>query len=294
MTVKRPWERGSGASGFHASAERPTPRPSAPATAAPWATGPWGWIPGVLVLLLLVGCGDRVTERPPEVLRTLPHDPGAYTQGLLLHEGKFYESTGRYGESTLREVEVETGRVLRQVDLPEDYFGEGLALVGDRLIQLTWKEEVAFVYDLETFEEVDRFHYETEGWGLCYDGTSLYMTTGGTMLYRRDPTTFEELERIQITQRGRSVWRANELACVGRYIFANVFMTDRILQIDKESGVVVAEFDGSVLIPDGGRPASAEAVLNGIAHDPETGTFFLTGKLWPTMFEVRLPGFSGP
>ncbi len=242
------------------------------------------------LLLALSACGDRTPPRTPDVLRTLPHDPGAYTQGLLLHEGRFYESTGRYGESTLREVEVETGRVLRSVELPEEYFGEGLALVDDRLIQLTWKEEVAFVYDLETFEEIDRFSYETEGWGLCYDGEWLYMTTGGTMLYRRDPESFEAVDRVQIARRGQPVWRANELACVGDYVFANVFMTDRILQIDKRSGEVVREFDGSELIPEGGRPANAEAVLNGIAHDPSSGTFYLTGKLWPTMFEVRLPG----
>ncbi len=248
----------------------------------------------LFLLFGLVACGDRVPVHEPQVLRTLPHDPGAYTQGLLLSDGRFFESTGQYGSSTLREVDRESGEVLRRLDLPEDYFGEGLALVGDRLVQLTWREEVAFVYPVDTFHEiedfdqVERFEYEGEGWGLCYDGTDLWMTNGGAYLYRRDPETFEVRDLRQVTLGGSPLRQTNELACVGDFIYANVFTTDRIVKIDKATAEVVMEFDGSVLVPEGGRPADPEAVLNGIAWDPETETFYLTGKLWPTIFEVRL------
>jgi len=240
-----------------------------------------------LALLFVGGCDARSGSAAVQVLRTLPHDPGAYTQGLQYHEGRLYESTGGYGTSTLREVELETGEVLRQVELPEDHFGEGLALVGDRLIQLTWKENVAFVYDLATFELTGVHTYEGDGWGLCYDGESLYMTTGGSILYRRDPETFELLDTRSITLDGRALREVNELACVGDHIYANVFMSDRIVRIEKSTGVVVEQMDGTMLIPEGGRPSRSDAVLNGIAYNPESGTFYLTGKLWPSLFEVR-------
>lgn len=240
-----------------------------------------------LLPALLVGCEDDAPLLVPEVIRTLPHDAGAYTQGLLLHGGLFYESTGQYGTSSLREVDPETGQVLRMRALDEDYFGEGLALVDGRLIQLTWKEGTAFVWDLETFEEVDRFSYEGEGWGLCYDGSALFMTSGSAFLQRRDPETFEVLEVIQVVRDGRPVREVNELACVGEHIYANVFMSDVILKIHKLTGEVVAQIDAGGLVPEGGRPADPGAVLNGIAHDPASDTFYLTGKLWPTMFEVR-------
>lgn len=242
----------------------------------------------ILVVVLLVGCGADAQELVPEVIRVLPHDEGAYTQGLLLHGGRFYESTGQYGRSSLREVDPETGEVLRIRELDEEYFGEGLALVGDRLIQLTWKEETAFVWDLETFEQVGSFTYEGEGWGLCFDGSSLYMTSGGVFLQRRDPNTFELLDLIPVQQDEESVRQVNELACVGQFIYGNVFPSDRIVKIRKATGEVVAEIDGSVLVPDPGRPTTTGSVLNGIAHDPASDTFYLTGKLWPAMFHVRL------
>jgi glutaminyl-peptide cyclotransferase len=239
------------------------------------------------IALAVAGCGPSVPQMTVEILRVLPHDPGAYTQGLVLHGGHFYESTGTYGGSSLREVDPETGEVLRIHALPEEHFGEGLALVGDRLIQLTWQEGVAWVYDRETFEVVDRIEYAGSGWGLCHDGASLWMTTGGSMLVRRDPETFEVRERIPVTLGDRPLYEVNELACVGDYIYGNVFQTDRIVRIRKDTGEVVAEIDASPLNPQSGRPADPEAVLNGIAWNPETDTFFLTGKRWPTMFAVR-------
>jgi glutaminyl-peptide cyclotransferase len=238
-------------------------------------------------LLLGAACERAVPVEVPEVIRMLPHDPGAYTQGLVFHEGRFFESTGQYGRSTLREVDVETGEVLRQVNLSDEHFGEGLALVGDRLIQLTWKEQVAFVWDAATFELVEAFSYQGDGWGLCYDGEWLWMTSGGSLLFRRDPRTFALLDSRQIMQDGRSVWEVNELACVGDHIYGNVYMTDRIVKIEKSTGQVVTNIDASSLAPLGGRPPAGDAVLNGIAHDPATDTFYLTGKLWPTMFQVR-------
>jgi glutaminyl-peptide cyclotransferase len=245
--------------------------------------------PLCVLLLAVAGCGGgtRTTLAVPEVLRVLPHDTSAYTQGLVLHEGRFFESTGQYGRSTLREVAVETGEVLRMVRLSDEHFGEGLALVGDRLIQLTWQEQVAIVYDAATFDVVDTLSYDGQGWGLCYDGESLWMTNGGSLLYRRDPRTLELIDTRQITRDGRSVWEVNELACVGDHVYGNVYMTDRIVKIEKMSGRVVTEIDASNLVPPGGRPRAADAVLNGIAHDPATDTFYLTGKLWPAMFEVR-------
>jgi glutaminyl-peptide cyclotransferase len=238
--------------------------------------------------LVFAGCGGgQLPRERPEVLRVLPHDSTAYTQGLLFHEGRLFESTGQYGSSSLREVALETGEVVRTVPLGDSIFGEGLERVGDRLIQLTWKEGVALVYDLSTLEQVATFEYEGEGWGLCYDGESLFMTTGGSFLHRRDPRTFAVLESLQITDGGSALFQVNELACVGEHVYGNVYLTDRIVRIDKATGQVIGEVDGSSLVPPRGRPRAVDAVLNGIAHDPESGLFYLTGKLWPVVFEVR-------
>jgi glutamine cyclotransferase len=242
----------------------------------------------LFLALSLAACGGgQLPRERPEVLRILPHDPGAYTQGLVYHEGRLFESTGQYGSSTLREVALESGEILRSRELAEEYFAEGLERMGDRLVQLTWKEGIALVYDLESFEEVGTFEYEGEGWGLCFDGESLFMTTGGSFLYRRDPETFAVLESMQITQGGSALFQVNELACVGDHVYGNVYLTDRIVRIDKQTGRVVAEVDGSSLVPPGGRPRAVDAVLNGIAYDAASGVFYLTGKLWPAVFEVR-------
>ncbi|MBC6937209.1 MAG: glutaminyl-peptide cyclotransferase [Chloroflexi bacterium] len=243
------------------------------------------------------------TPRPadilvPEVIADYPHDAGAYTQGLLLHDGLFYESAGQYGESTLRQVAPETGEVLRQVDVPAEYFAEGLALVEDRLIQITWREQTAFVYDLETFEPVGMFEYEGEGWGLCYDGQQLFMSDGTDTLTIRDPQTFEATDERLISLEGRPVseWAfrgrplslLNELECVDDWIYANIWYSDLIFQIDKNSGEVKAVIFAGDLLTDEERSALADdSVLNGIAYDPQKEVFYLTGKRWPRLFEVR-------
>lgn len=222
----------------------------------------------------------------PEVLRELPHDTLASTQGLLLHDGLFYESLGGYGSSALREVDPETGEVLRSVDLAADQFGEGLALVGERLIQITWMADLAYVYDLETLEVRDTLSYDSQGWGLCFDGEWLYSTDGSATLYRRDPVTFSVVGARQVSLDGAPLRQLNELECVGDDVYANVFLTDRIVRIDKATGEVLDDIDASALLADR-RPANDGAVLNGIAHDPERDMFYLTGKLWPIMYEVR-------
>ncbi len=239
----------------------------------------------------------------PEVINTYPHDPEAFTQGLLWYEGKLYESTGLRGQSSLREVALETGEVLRQVDVTRpqselaagtlDYFAEGLERVGDSLIQITWTEGEAFVYDITTFERTTTFNYEGEGWGLCYDGKYLYMSDSTQFLDLRDPVTFELIVSFAITLNGSLLQPQllNELECVGDYVYANLWQTDYIVQIDKTNGVVTSVIDASSLLTEEQRASQLNrdsgAVLNGIAYNPETDTFFITGKKWDTLFEVR-------
>lgn len=238
----------------------------------------------------------------PTVLSARPHDPGAFTQGLRFHDGSLYESTGRYGMSTLRQVDPQSGEVSRSVDIGSAYFGEGLALVpnihggdGYHLILLTWREEVAFVYELDTFARVDAFSYTGEGWGLCFDSERLVMSNGTSRLTFRDPSTFESLGSVEVTQDGVPRHRLNELECVGDVVYANVWQTDEILRIDATTGEVTAEIDcAGLLTPEA---AAAAEVLNGIAFVPEEGRFLITGKLWPVLFEVDLapePGGEGP
>jgi len=252
---------------------------------------------GLILLAVALGAVQAQEDNPllnqpqilvPEVISVRPHDPTAYTQGLLLYDGSLYESTGRQGESTLREVDPLTGEVLRSIDVPEEYFAEGLALVGDKLIQLTWKSEVAFVYDLATFEQVGTYPYEGEGWGLCYDGKFLYMSDGSPFLDVRDAETFELIFSGLVTVQGQVVNNINELECVGDTIYANVWQTDYILQIDKTNGVVTGIIDASNLVPpDEKAQLEDQEVLNGIVYLPDTDTFLITGKHWPNIYEVR-------
>lgn len=223
-----------------------------------------------------------------ELKRTLPHDPGAYTQGLLIHDAIFFESTGRYGKSEVRQVEIASGRVLLSHPLSNEHFGEGLARVGDRLIQLTWKAGLAFVYDVATLEPLDTLEYEGDGWGLCHDGESLFMSNGSDTLQRRDPDTFDLLEEIPVTRNDSSVHNLNELECVGENIYANVYRSNEIVRIDRTSGVVTGALDAEALAVASGRPEHGGAVFNGIAYDGRTGTFYVTGKLWPVVFEIEL------
>lgn len=219
-----------------------------------------------------------------QVLSVRPHDASSFTEGLLLRDGRLYESGGLYGESRLDEADPETGAVLRRLALAPEVFGEGLALVGDRLIQLTWNEGVAYVYDVASFAALGEFAYEGEGWGLCYDGSRLVMSDGSSVLTLRDPTTFDVIGQVSVALDGQPVQRVNELECVGDSVYANVWLTDNIIRIDEETGRVTAVINSSGLLSPQER-AGAD-VLNGIAYDPESGHFLITGKNWPKLFEV--------
>lgn len=248
--------------------------------------------PSILAVLVAGACVDvdPVAELGYELHRTLPHDPDAYTQGLLLRGGSFFESTGLLGKSELREVEIATGEVLRSRELADTLFGEGLAMVGDKLVQLTWKAGLAFVYDAETFSLENTFEYSGEGWGLCYDGQFLYMTDGTSALIRRHPETFEVLEELRVTRDGFSVHNLNELECVEDGLWANQYTTNGILRIDKQTGEVTGRLDVHGLSLASDRPSDPGAVLNGIAYDPSTKMFYVTGKLWPKLFEISISG----
>jgi len=235
------------------------------------------------------GTAERAAERlRVKVLSVRPHDPTSYTQGLVWDHGTLYESAGLYGRSSLRQVDPRTGKVLRRVDLGPAFFAEGLALAGNRLLQLTWKEGVAFEYDARTFERTGEFRYEGEGWGLCDDGRRLVMSDGSDHLGFRDRQTFALLGGVDVRRDGRPATELNELECVDGAIYANVWRTDEILRIDPASGRTTAVIDaGGLLEPS--EQAQAD-VLNGIAYDPSKKTFYITGKLWPKMFEVEFVG----
>jgi glutamine cyclotransferase len=233
----------------------------------------------------------------PSVLAVYPHNPTDFTQGLVWSNGELFQSAGRYGESRLQQLNLEDGTVIQSIPVPDEFFAEGLALVDDRLIQLTWKENTAFIYDAETFEPLGTYSYEGEGWGLCYDGDVLWMSDGSPNLFMRDAETFELLETIPVTYFGSPVVNINELECVGDDVYANIWQTDYIVEIASDSGVVTGLIDATDLLTDEERAALAPGgVLNGIAYQPESGTFLITGKLWPSIFEVTftLEGYLQP
>lgn len=219
------------------------------------------------------------------VVNTFPHDGNAFTQGLEYLDGVLFESTGLYGESGRRRVGLTNGVVSSSLPLSDDLFGAGLALVGDgALIQLTWREGVAIVADPITLQEFDRFTFEGEGWGLCDLGEQLVMSDGTATLTLRDPMSFAVIDTVAVTRDGDPVERLNELACVGGFVWANVWLTNEIVQIDPSTGDVIAVVDASALVPDG--ITDEEDVLNGIAYNPVDGTYFLTGKRWDVLYEV--------
>jgi glutaminyl-peptide cyclotransferase len=228
---------------------------------------------------------DEVQQLAVQVLGSFPHDPEAFTQGLVWDAGRLFESTGLEGRSSLREVAPATGVVLRKVDLEPQIFAEGLAMVGDRLLQITWKNEVAFDWEKDSFDKLGDFRYQGEGWGLCLDGDRLVMSDGSDVLTFRDPVTFEVEGQMPVTLHGAPVRALNELECVGDDVYANIWLTDWIYRIDKHSGKVNAKILAEGLLTP--EEEAAADVLNGIAHKPETGTFLITGKLWPKLFEVR-------
>ncbi|MDM8549030.1 glutaminyl-peptide cyclotransferase [Desulfobacterales bacterium HSG2] len=223
-----------------------------------------------------------------KIVNTYPHDRNAFTQGLVFEDGVLYESTGLRGRSTLRKVELETGKLFRCCKLPSQFFGEGLAVCGNRLIQLTWQSGTGFVYDKSSFALVGTFKYPTEGWGLTHDGTRLIMSDGTSSLYFLDPGDFGVTGKIGVYDDRGPVTRINELEYVRGEIYANVWQTDHIVRIDPGTGQVTGRIDLEGLLSPEDTGGYRVDVLNGIAYDTENDRLFVTGKLWPKLFEIEL------
>jgi glutamine cyclotransferase len=230
---------------------------------------------------------ERARQVSYEVVNSSAHDSTSFTQGLLWHDGGFYESTGQYGQSKLRRLEFPSGRALKEISLTPELFGEGLALVDGRLIQLTWKSHRGFVYDLNTFRLLQEFSYDTEGWGLTYDGKNLILSDGSSDLFYLDPQTFKPVRKLAVRMNGQPIRELNELEFIDGEIWANVWQTDFILRIEPSTGKVTSFLDlKGVLAPS--DKTGGEDVLNGIAYDAEHKRIFVTGKLWPRIFEIKL------
>jgi glutamine cyclotransferase len=239
-----------------------------------------------LAILCAVVCAAAQAE-DYKVIHTYPHDPHAFTQGLIFVDGHLYESAGEYGQSSLRMVDLETGRVLQELPVAKQYFAEGLAAWGSTLVQLTWMEHTAFVYDRFSFRLLRTLSYPWEGWGLASDGKELILSDGTPELHFLDPATFHELRRVTVKDHGQPVKELNELEMVHGEIYANVWHTDRIARISPKTGAVLGWIDLSGLLPANLR-SSPEAVLNGIAYDAARDRLFVTGKNWPRLYEIRV------
>jgi glutamine cyclotransferase len=221
------------------------------------------------------------------IINEYPHDPGAYTQGLVYENGLLYEGTGIWGQSTLRKGVLETGEILQSYSLPEAYFGEGITIWEDRIIQLTWKAGRGFVYDREGFDLLDSFEYATEGWGITHDGANLIMSDGTATLHIWDPETFQEVGQVQVQDPQGPVFWLNELEYVQGKIYAHVYQTDRVAMIEPETGQVTGWIDLGGLL-EGTELLQPVDVLNGMAYDAENDRLFVTGKWWPKLFEIEL------
>jgi len=222
-----------------------------------------------------------------QVVNVYPHDPKAYTQGFVFHEGFFYEGTGLQGLSTIRKVELKTGKILKSYQLPPEYFGEGIAIFDNKLIQLTWQSHIGFIYDLESFRLLGTFSYPTEGWGITFDGKHLIMSDGTAVLRFLETQTYKIVKQIEVRDRGNIVPNINELEYIRGEIYANVWGTAYIVRISPRTGQVLGWIDLRGLyqyVSAGGK----KDVLNGIAYDAKDNRLFVTGKYWPNIFEIRL------
>jgi len=228
------------------------------------------------------------------VIATYPHDPQAFTQGLVFYpggtEGQFYEGTGLWGRSSLRRVDLATGQVLQKRPLDSRYFGEGVTLWGDRLVQLTWQSQIGFVYDRATFRPLQQFSYPMEGWGLTHDGERLILSDGSDRLYFLDPQTFQVVDTRSVRDGSTPIVHLNELEYIQGEVWANVWLEDRIARIDPQTGQVRSWVDLTGLEPT--RQSNPDAVLNGIAYDPQGDRLFVTGKLWPRLYQIEIQEIS--
>lgn len=258
--------------------------------------GRWaGWVVVVVALPACTSATPPATPRGYSVVATYPHDTSAYTQGLILEsDGMLLESTGLYGHSSLRRVPLESGAPTALVQLPEERFGEGIALLDGRLYLLTWQSEIAYVYDAQSFGLVDSLTYDGEGWGLTTDGAALIMSDGSDTIRVRHPQSFEVQRSIGIRfASGAPVGKLNELEYVAGELFANVYQSDWIVRIDMETGIVAEVLDLSGLMPGYQATGTADNVLNGIAYDPATANILVTGKRWPKLFALKLDRAPG-
>jgi glutaminyl-peptide cyclotransferase len=248
-----------------------------------------------LCTILISHCGGQPKSAPvaavptivPSIVRTLPHDSLAFTQGLLYADGRLYESTGQYAQSSLRRLDPASGSADKIVPLKDVFFGEGLALSGDRLVQLTWRESRALIYSQEDLRLLAVYIYEGEGWGLTTRESEFIMSNGSDTMYFRDQN-FDVTRAVAVTLQGKPLTKLNELEFVKGLVYANVWFSNFIFEIDPSSGAVKRIIDCTALIGQAGATGQ-DKVLNGIAYRPETATFFLTGKNWPKMFEVKMP-----
>jgi glutaminyl-peptide cyclotransferase len=271
-----------------ASAPASVPSPASPtdvvpAPVAPPAVGEAQAEAVAAPVAAMVGEPPRYTY---EVINVYPHDPAAFTQGLVFDGDTLYEGTGLNGRSSLRRVDLATGQVQQQVDLDPAYFGEGITVWGETIVQLTWQSQRGFVYDKSTFQQQAQFTYPTQGWGITHDGRRLIMSDGSATLYFWDPATFTPVDEISVYDLDGPVYSLNELEYIEGEIFANIWQTDEIARIDPVTGQVLGWIDLSGLLTPQER-AQAD-VLNGIAYQPATDRLFVTGKLWPKLFEIRL------
>jgi glutamine cyclotransferase len=241
----------------------------------------FGWV--LALSLVLAACNQAAPPAPARdytVVNTYPHDRAAFTQGLLYLDGVLYESTGLNGRSSLRKVELKTGKVLQQVNVPDQFFAEGLAQLNGKLYQLTWQARTGFIYDLKTFDPAGQFFYQSEGWGLTTDGKSLILSDGSDQIRYLEPLTFAVQRTISVKENGQPVSNLNELEFIKGEIYANIWQTDRIVRIDPATGNVLRDYDLSGLLLPQDRDATTD-VLNGIAYDPDGDHLYVTGKLWP-------------
>jgi glutamine cyclotransferase len=249
----------------------------------------------VVALLIAAQAQAAVPVFDYKVVATYPHNISSFTQGLQVHEGYLYEGTGLEGRSSLSQINLADGKVLKSKRLAKEYFGEGISIVGDKIFQLTWQSNLVFVYDLATFDSITSHYHPTEGWGLTYDGSQLILSDGSAALQFIDPETFQVLRKVDVKLEGRPVNSLNELEYINGEVWANVWQTNEIVRIDPQSGAVTGIVDLSGLV-DQTRTGGDGAVLNGIAWVPDTasgaepgsGQLLVTGKLWGNIFEIEL------
>lgn len=246
-----------------------------------------------LILFTTLACGQFIKPPAPirytyKVVKTFTHDRYAFTQGLEYREGNFFEGTGLKNRSSLRRVKPESGEVLQKIDIPTIHFGEGITVLKDRILQLTWQDHLGFIYDRKTFKQTGTFNYPGEGWGLTNDGKQIFMSDGSAEIRVWDATTLKELRRITVRSGNSPVDQINELEYVDGEIFANVWQTDYILRISPADGRVLGIIDMRGLLSSADAAGGQSDVLNGIAYDAATKRLFVTGKLWPKIYQIEL------